>query len=170
MDHLLRLTRDPASILAEVTSEDFLTDFSNEVGVTLSDLSVSESGDQSLASMRWRFSTAVAGVPELARHFLPSEVELTWNQSWLPLDGKDRAQGNLKVRLERRPSATATGACSLVPDGGGSTMKVRTKTDAQLPFPIAGRVETLIDRDLIGWIFEVQTRVLERRGAGGETA
>lgn len=170
MDHVLRLTGDPAEVLAELVDEDFLQAFSDEVGVRLSDLAVGDAGSASTAHMRWAFSTAVAGVPEIARHFLPKEVELTWDQSYGQLGADNTATGNLKVRLERRPSATVLGACTLEPNGEGSTLTIRTKTDAELPFPIAGRVEGLIDKDLIGWIVEVQGRVLERRHAGGSPA
>lgn len=164
MDHVSNLTLAPERTLAELTDETFLRDFAAEVGVDLLDLRLSADGDQQAASMTWSFRTDKAGIPELARRFLPAEVQLTWGQSWGPLVA-DSATGRLSVELLGRPSATSTGACRVAPRSGGTTLTTTTSTKAALPFPVAGRVEGLIDRDLVGWILVVQARVLQRRAA-----
>jgi hypothetical protein len=164
VDHLANLTIPTATTWAELTSEDFLRAFAAEVGVTVTDLELGQDGDQSTARMDWEFSTDAPGIPELAKRFLPSRVQLQWAQAWQPLEA-DRAAGRLDVVLPGRPGATSVGTCLLTADeaGSGSLLRTSTKTSAELPFPIAGRVESLIDKDLVGWIISVQARVLLRR-------
>lgn len=167
MRHLSTLSLEPAAILADLTSEEFLREFSAEVGVTLGRVALSTEGDQQRAVLEWTFSTDRTGIPEMARRFLPDEVRITWDQSWGPLvDGA--ANGALNVVLKGRPAATVTGSSQLYAGGSGgaagsSTLTTETRTDADLPFPVASRVERHIDRDLAGWILEVQARVLARR-------
>lgn len=165
MDHRTNLDMPPARTLAELTGESFLRAFAEEVGVHVNDLTTGEAAGQATAAMDWSFETDRPGIPELAKRFLPSDVHLRWNQAWGPLaDG--RATGRLEVVLEGRPSATSTGECLLVAAGPGTTLTTSTSTKADLPFPVAGRVESLIDRELVGWILSVQARVLVRRNGG----
>jgi hypothetical protein len=162
MDHLSNLVVPAATTWAELTGEPFLRAFAAEVGVTVEALTCGSDGDRAVASMDWTFETDRPGIPELAKRFLPADVHLTWNQTWDPLIG-DRATGGLEVLLHGRPSATSTGHCELLAADRGSTLRTSTTTKADLPFPVAGRVESLIDRDLVGWILTVQARVLLRR-------
>lgn len=161
MEHVSTLPVPAPTTLAALTSEEFLRAFAAEVGVEVRDLACREAGQRAEASMDWWFETERNGIPELAKRFLPARVHLRWDQSWGPLaDG--RATGRLEVRLLGRPSATSTGDCLLTAADPGSTLRTSTSTRADLPFPVAGRVESLIDRDLVGWILRVQARVLAR--------
>jgi hypothetical protein len=165
MEHVTELTVPAMTAWADLTHEAFLREFSEEVGVELGELTTSSSGDASLARMDWSFRTDRSGIPELARQFLPSEVHLRWNQRWDPLvDGQ--ARGSLSVELLGRPSATSTGTCQLRDESAGSTLTTSTRTKADLPFPVAGPLESRIDKDLVGWILSVQARVLLRRNGG----
>ena len=58
------------------------------------------------------------------------------------------------------------GTSQLLVVDGGSTLATSTSTKASLPFPLAGKVQSMIDKDLVGWILSVQARVLARRHAG----
>lgn len=158
------LTPTPEAALAELTSEDYLRAFSEEVGVTVSDLTTGVEGDQHVASMLWSFGTDLPAVPSVARPFLPKDVQLRWSQWWGPLsDGK--ATGRLEVVLMGNPSATSQGEYLLAPSGSGSTLTTTTSTRTRLPRVVAGPIEGRIDKDLVGWIVAVQARVLERRAA-----
>lgn len=165
MDHSFDLAISPATVVAELASEDFLRAFAAEVGVTVDELACDANGDRATATMLWRFSTAKPGIPALAQKMLPGEVRLSWSQGWGPL-AQDGAHGTLEVQLLGTPRATSTGSASLLPSQGGSTLTTATKTKASLPFPIAGKVESMIDKDLVGWILSVQARVLTRRNPG----
>ena len=165
MDHVSTLTLAPAAAWAELTSEPFLRAFAAEVGVYVHDLSRTQADGRESASMEWSFETDRPGIPELAKRFLPSDVHLTWSQWWDPLV-EERATGQIDVVLKGRPSATSTGACTLVGADAGSSLTTSTRTKADLPFPVAGRVESLIDKELVGWIISVQARVLLRRSGG----
>jgi Protein of unknown function (DUF2505) len=170
MRHLSTLSLAPEAILVDLTSEAFLREFSEEVGVTVGSLELSEQGARQRARLEWTFTTDRAGIPELARRFLPDRVSLTWDQIWGPVVS-GAASGDLTVLLKGRPAATVTGRSVLSPGGSptgnGSTLTTETRTEADLPFPVASRVERLIDRDLAGWILSVQTRVLARRADAG---
>lgn len=165
MEHSFDLTADPATILADLTSEDFLRAFADEVGVAVDNLTCAAGAPTASATMDWRFSTDKPGIPTLARKMLPREVRLTWAQQWDSLtDG--RANGELDVRLVGKPQATSTGNARLLPGADGARLVTSTSTKAALPFPLAGRVESMIDKELVGWILSVQARVLSRRHPG----
>lgn len=165
MEHQTALPVPAQTTLAELTSEDFLRAFAAEVGVEVRDLARRDVGDRSEAAMDWWFETERKGIPELAKRLLPARVHLRWDQSWGPLDS-GQASGRLGVRLLGRPSAMSTGDCLLTDAAPGSLLRTSTTTKADLPFPVAGRVESLIDRELVGWILSVQARVLARRHPG----
>lgn len=165
VDHTFDLTAAPATVLADLTSEDFLRAFAAEVGVEIDSLSCDSGLDPATAQMDWRFSTQKPGIPTLARKMLPQEVRLNWAQQWGPVtDG--RAKGDLEVQLLGKPQATSTGHALLLPGPDGSRLTTTTSTKAALPFPIAGRVQSMIDKDLVGWILSVQARVINRRHSG----
>jgi hypothetical protein len=165
MDHVSNLAVPAATTWAELTAEPFLRAFAEEVGVDVHDLSCGDSEGRAVASMDWSFETDRPGIPELAKRFLPANVHLRWEQGWGQLEG-ERADGHLEVTLLGRPSAVSTGECLLVPTDTGSRLTTSTVTKADLPFPVAGRVESLIDKELVGWILSVQARVLNRRNPG----
>ena len=165
MDHVANLSLPPRAAWAELTSEPFLRAFAEEVGVDVHDMSCTRDGGRESASMEWSFETDRPGIPELAKRFLPDDVHLTWRQWWDPLV-EERATGQIDVVLKGRPSAASTGACLLVGSEAGSALTTSTRTKADLPFPVAGRVESLIDKELVGWIISVQARVLLRRSGG----
>ncbi len=165
MDHVANLTVPTATAWAELTAEPFLLAFAEEVGVAVTNLELGQADSTATASMDWSFETDRPGIPELAKRFLPSDVHLRWSQTWEPLD-TGQATGGLEVLLIGRPSATTTATSLLVPADAGSTLTTSTRTKADLPFPVAGRVESLIDKDLVGWILSVQARVIQRRNAG----
>lgn len=165
MDHVENLTVPTAIAWEELTTEPFLLAFAEEVGVTVSNLELSRADETATASMDWSFETDRPGIPDLAKRFLPAEVHLRWTQTWQPLDDA-RADGGLEVLLIGRPSATTTATSLLLPVDAGSTLTTTTRTKADLPFPLAGRVESMIDKDLVGWILSVQARVMQRRHAG----
>lgn len=165
VEHSFDLTIAPAAVLADLTSEDFLHDFATEVGVEVDELTSAADGDRARSTMQWRFSTSKPGIPELAKRMLPGEVRLSWVQDWGPLaDGG--ATGTLEVQLLGTPRATSLGSAQLLPAGSGCTLATSTTTKASLPFPVAGKVQSMIDKDLVGWILSVQARVLTRRHPG----
>ncbi len=169
MEHTFELSIPAEAVLADLISEDFLQAFSAEVGVEVGSLTCSGlpegDGEQARAEMEWSFSTEKSGIPQLARTLLPGQVALTWAQGWGPLAG-DAATGTLEVNLHGRPSAVSTGTARLQQAGPGSTLTTQTSTKAALPFPVRGKVESTIDRQLVGWILSVQARVLTRRHPG----
>jgi hypothetical protein len=164
MDHVSNLPIPADATWAELTAEPFLRAFAEEVGVEVLSLDCSDRGQAHDATMEWVFPTDRPGIPELARRFLPAQVHLSWQQSWGPLAG-ERADGRLEVQLRGRPAATATGRSALVGAAAGCSLRTSTTTKADLPFPLAGRVESIIDREVVGWILQVQARVLVRRAA-----
>ncbi len=165
MEHSFDLTIAPATVLADLISEDFLHAFATEVGVEVDALTCDTAGDPATATMQWRFSTSKPGIPELAQKLLPGEVRLSWAQGWGPL-GERGSEGTLEVHLLGTPKATSLGTSRLLVTEGGSTLATTTSTKASLPFPVAGKVQSMIDKDLVGWILSVQARVLARRHAG----
>ncbi len=92
-------------------------------------------------------------------------MRLRWSQSWAPFDGS-AATGRLDVELSGRPSATSLGESRLIVAESGSRLTTSTKTSADLPFPVRRGVESMIDKELVGWILSVQARVLVRRNPG----
>lgn len=162
VEHSFDLAIDPDVVLSELISEEFLLAFAEEVGVEVDDLIVGTSGDDAAAKMLWQFSTDKDGIPSLAKKMLPGEVRLSWAQSWGTLtDGV--AAGTLEVNLLGNPKAVSNGTATLTVAGDGCTLATSTTTKASLPFPIAGKVQSMIDKDLVGWILSVQARVLTRR-------
>ncbi len=162
VEHSFDLAIDPDVVLSELISEEFLLAFAEEVGVEVDDLVVGTSGDDAVAKMLWQFSTDKDGIPSLAKKMLPGEVRLSWAQSWGTLtDGV--AAGTLEVNLLGNPKAVSNGTATLTAAGDGCTLATSTTTKASLPFPIAGKVQSMIDKDLVGWILSVQARVLTRR-------
>jgi Protein of unknown function (DUF2505) len=164
MEHSFDLTIPPATVLADLTSEDFLHAFATEVGVEVDSLSCDASGERAVATMAWRFSTSKPGIPDLAQKLLPGEVRLSWAQEWGPLTDEG-SEGTLEVHLLGSPKATSLGTSQLLVVDGGSNLTTSTTTKASLPFPVAGKVQSMIDKDLVGWILSVQARVLTRRHA-----
>jgi len=162
MDHVMRVSLPAAATWSHLTSEPFLRMFSEEVGVELHSIALQEQQGQALATMDWSFLVDRPGMPEVARRMLPASVRMRWSQSWGPLSG-DRAAGQLDVALLGRPSASSRGQCTLESDDLGSTLRTSTSTKTDLPFPVASRVESLIDRDLVGWVLSVQARVLAQQ-------
>ena len=165
MDHVSNLSIPAPQTWQELTSEPFLRDFATEVGVEVHDLVCQEQDDLAVASMDWSFETDRPGIPELAKKFLPRDVRLRWSQSWAPFDGS-AATGRLDVELSGRPSATSRGESRLIVAESGSRLTTSTKTSADLPFPVRRGVESMIDKELVGWILSVQARVLVRRNPG----
>ncbi len=165
MEHSFNLSINAETVLEELSSADFLNAFATEVGVEVDELVCATDGDHATASMLWRFSTAKPGIPALAQKMLPGEVRLSWAQGWSPMGG-DAATGTLEVRLLGTPKATSTGSARLIRSGPGCVLATSTDTKASLPFPIAGKVQSMIDKDLVGWILSVQARVLVRRHPG----
>jgi Protein of unknown function (DUF2505) len=165
MEHVSTLPVPAHTTWAELTSEPFLRAFATEVGVEVHDLHCGVEDERAVAAMDWSFETDRPGIPELAKKFLPADVQLRWEQSWDPLaDGS--AAGRLDVTLHGRPSATSVGECLLVSTDPGSRLTTSTTTRADLPFPVRKGVESMIDKELVGWILSVQARVLLRRNPG----
>jgi hypothetical protein len=164
VDHSFDLTIAPSTVHADLISEDFLRAFATEVGVEVDSLTCDASGERAVATMDWRFSTSKPGIPELAQKLLPGEVRLSWAQEWGPLT-EEGSEGTLEVHLLGSPRATSMGTSQLLVVDGGSTLATSTSTKAALPFPLAGKVQSMIDKDLVGWILSVQARVLTRRHA-----
>jgi hypothetical protein len=165
VDHSFDLTIPPAAVHADLISEEFLRAFATEVGVEVDELTCDTAEERATATMQWRFSTSKPGIPELARKLLPGEVRLAWAQEWGPLTDEG-AQGSLEVRLLATPKATSLGTAHLQATDAGSILTTSTSTKAALPFPMAGSVQSKIDKDLVGWILSVQARVLTRRHGG----
>jgi hypothetical protein len=164
VEHSFDLTVAPSIVHADLISEDFLRAFATEVGVEVDSLTCDASGARAVATMEWRFSTSKPGIPDLAQKLLPGEVRLSWAQEWGPL-ADEGADGTLEVHLLGSPRATSMGTSQLLVGDGGSTLATSTSTKASLPFPLAGKVQSMIDKDLVGWILSVQARVLARRHA-----
>lgn len=162
MKHTSKLQgASPAVVRAEFTSEAFLLAFSEEVGVTSGELTLSDDGAHS-ADMPWVFPTNRPGIPSLARKLLPAEVHLDWHQEWGPADGAP-ITGVIHVELHGTPSATVRATTRLAAAGSDTAYEVDTQTKTSLRWPVAGTVESTIDKELVGWILQVQSRVARRR-------
>lgn len=136
-----------------LVTEQFQHDFAQEVGVDMERLSV----QPDRVEMAWQFSTQKDGIPSLAKKLLPPTVNLTWDQEWT-----SQTAGGLLVRLTGTPSAKCTGEAQLLQAGDDVTYAVTTETKTNLPWPVGGRVESMINKDLVGWILRVQVRVAQR--------
>lgn len=138
----------------------FLEAFASEVGVTAGDIEVTQADEAVEATMPWQFRTDKAGIPSLAQKFLPKEVHLNWWQEW-----NSDGTGEIKVDLDGKPAATCTGKASLRQDGDNVEYLVVTDTTTHgVPWPLNGKVESMINKDLVGWILSVQARVANREG------
>ena len=141
-----------------LTKHAFLEDFAKEVGVTPGPIEGSQDADAVEASMPWSFSTENPAIPSLAQKFLPKEVELVWWQQW-----RADATGDIKVDLDGTPAATCVGKASLHQDGDNVEYLVVTETKTHgVPWPLNGKVESMINKDLVGLILSVQARVANR--------
>ena len=90
-------------------------------------------------------------------------MELVWEQQWL-----DDATGSITVELHGTPAATCNGKASLTQDGDNVDYLVVTETKTHgVPWPINGKIESTINKDLVGWILSVQARVANRELADG---
>ena len=146
----------------EFCSEDFLVAFATEVGVEVETVALRHEEHRTLADMPWSFPTDREGIPSLARKFLPKEVRLDWRQEWGPAVG-DVAEGRIHVELHGSPSASITGDAHLRASGDSVVYTVNTAIKTSLPRLMKKAVEPTIDKDLVGWILQVQSRVLRRR-------
>jgi hypothetical protein len=152
----------PEAVLAEFVDPEFLIAFSTEVGVTSGDLEQSSADGVESAAMPWRFPTDRPGIPSLAKKFLPDEVHLDWSQQWGPVSNPP-IPGAIHVALHGSPSADVDAKTDLIHRGEDTVYRVRSKTRTSLRWPLAGTVESSIDKELVGWILQVQARVLRRR-------
>ena len=152
----------PDQVFVEFTSSDFLLEFAAEVGVVSGELVTGEKAGVVTADMPWSFPTDREGIPSLARKLLPETVRLDWHQEWGPADRRP-IPGSIKVVLHGTPSATVTSTSHLVEQGADTQYRAATTTKTSLRWPVAGTVESTIDKELVGWILKVQRRVLRRR-------
>lgn len=161
MEHKATIEATTVEAVQRLLSEHaFLEAFAAEVGVTAGDIDIAEHPDQVAATMPWQFRTDKAGIPSLAQRFLPKEVQLQWSQTWLTHD----PQGDITVELHGRPAATCTGQASLTQNGDDVEYVVVTQTRTTgVPWPLGGQVESMINKDLVGWILSVQARVANRQ-------
>ncbi len=137
----------------------FLEAFAKEVGVTTGQIDIDQKPDEIAATMPWAFRTDKAGIPSLAQKFLPQEVELQWSQTWQT----EAPNGDITVELHGHPAATCTGRATLAQDGDDVHYTVITETKTSgVPWPLGGKVESMINKDLVGWILSVQARVANR--------
>jgi hypothetical protein len=160
MEHRAILQSTTVEAVRELLSEHaFLEAFAKEVGVTPGPIDVNDEPGAVEASMPWAFRTDKAGIPSLAQKFLPQEVHLNWWQSWHTSD----PSGAIKVELTGHPAATCTGQASLRQDGDDVEYLVVTQTRTHgVPWPLGGKIESMINKDLVGWILSVQARVANR--------
>ena len=141
----------------------FLEAFAQEVGVEAGEIAVVEGPQAVEATMPWAFRTDIPGIPSLAQKFLPREVQLNWWQEWRHRE----PHGDIRVDLEGHPAATCTGRARLTQVGDHVEYVVTTETKTRgVPWPLGGKVESMINKDLVGWILSVQARVANREGGG----
>jgi hypothetical protein len=152
----------PELVYREYISSDFLLAFSTEVGVNSGELALGASNGQETADMPWSFPTNRPGIPSLAQKLLPGEVHLDWHQQWGPV-AEGLIPGAIQVELHGTPSAKVQATARLIADGDGTKYVVLSTTKTGLRWPVAGKVESTIDKELVGWILQVQARVLRRR-------
>lgn len=160
MEHRAVIESTTVEAVQKLLSEHaFLEAFAGEVGVTAGDIDITRNDGSVEASMPWAFRTDKAGIPALAQKFLPQEVHLNWWQAWQT----DAAAGDIKVELDGRPAATCTGTATLRQNGDDVEYLVVTETRTHgVPWPLGGKVESMINKDLVGWILSVQARVANR--------
>lgn len=160
MEHRAVIESTTVEAVQELLSRHaFLEAFAEEVGVTPGAVEITQEPHAVEASMPWAFRTDKAGIPSLARKFLPQEVQLTWWQQWKT----NAPAGDIRVELDGRPAATCTGKATLQQDGDDVRYVVVTETKTHgVPWPVGGKVESMINKDLVGWILSVQARVANR--------
>jgi hypothetical protein len=160
MEHKAVIESTTVEAVQQLLSEHaFLEAFAKEVGVTTGEIAVTEQADAVEATMPWAFRTDKAGIPSLAQKFLPQEVQLQWWQEWKT----NAPDGDIRVELHGRPAATCTGSARLSQNGDDVEYVVVTQTKTNgVPWPLGGKVESMINKDLVGWILSVQARVANR--------
>lgn len=160
MEHRAVIESTTVAAVQKLLSEHaFLEAFAKEVGVTPGQIDISRGSAAVEASMPWAFRTDKAGIPALAQRFLPQEVHLNWWQAWR----MGEPAGDIKVELSGRPAATCNGQASLRQSGDDVEYLVVTETRTHgVPWPLGGKVESMINKDLVGWILSVQARVANR--------
>ncbi len=162
MEHRTVIESTTVQAVQQLLSEHaFLEAFANEVGVSAGEIDVVKEADSVQASMPWAFRTDRAGIPSLAQKFLPTEVQLNWWQQW----SNAQPDGDIRVELHGRPAATCTGRATLTQSGDDVEYVVVTETKTSgVPWPLGGKIESMINKDLVGWILSVQARVANREG------
>jgi hypothetical protein len=160
MEHRTLIESTTVEAVQRLLSEHaFLEAFAAEVGVSTGEIDVVKSEDAVQATMPWAFRTDRAGIPSLAQKFLPQEVQLNWWQQWR----LSEPDGDIKVELHGHPAATCTGRATLTQSGDDVEYVVVTQTKTSgVPWPLGGKVESMINKDLVGWILSVQARVANR--------
>jgi hypothetical protein len=160
MEHREVLSSTTVDAVRQLLSEHaFLEAFAREVGVEPGEIAVVEGPQAVEASMPWAFSTDIPVIPSWARPLLPSEVRLNWWQEWRHRE----PHGDIRVDLEGRPAATCTGTARLTQAGDDVEYVVVTETKTKgVPWPLGGKVEAMVNKDLVGWILSVQARVANR--------
>ena len=160
MEHKAVIESTTVDAVQRLLSEHvFLEAFAKEVGVTTGDIDIETSADEIAATMPWAFRTDKAGIPSLAQKFLPQAVELQWSQTWQT----EQPNGDITVELHGHPAATCTGRATLAQNGDDVEYTVVTETKTSgVPWPLGGKVESMINKDLVGWILSVQARVANR--------
>lgn len=154
----------PALVFGQLVDTDFLTAFSDELGVTVDGIHSQTTADTHQATMLWEFATAGLPIPGGAARFLGSQVALRWEQSWSAQAGSQPSHtGTLQVVLSGRPGATTKGSTWLKPFGSATLLGTDATTSVSLPRPLAKPLEATVDSQLVGWILGVQARVLKRR-------
>lgn len=161
MEHRATIAATTVEAVQHLMSQHaFLEAFAKEVGVNTGEIDITEQPDAVEAQMPWEFRTDRAGIPSLAQKFLPQEVQLTWWQEWK----HSAPSGDIRVELRGRPAATCTGRASLSQNGDDVEYVVVTETKTHgVPWPLGGKVESMINKDLVGWILSVQARVADRQ-------
>ena len=163
MEHnALFIGTTPEIVFNEFTSADFMRAFSEEVGVFIGDIESGDTDGVLSAMLPWNFPTNRPGIPSLAQKMLPAEVNLDWQQRWGPMQDPP-IPGSMTVLLHGKPSATVEASATREARGEDTGYQVDTTTKTSLKWPVAGTVESTIDRELVGWILQVQARVLRRR-------
>lgn len=160
MEHRAVIESTTVEAVQKLLSEHaFLEAFAKEVGVDTGEIDISKTDDAVEAQMPWQFRTDKAGIPSLAQKFLPKEVHLSWWQEWKT----DAPDGSIRVELDGKPAATCTGNASLSQQGDDVEYVVITETTTHgVPWPLNGKIESMINKDLVGWILQVQARVANR--------
>lgn len=160
MEHHATIAATTVDAVQQLMSQHaFLEAFAKEVGVNTGEIDITEQSDAVQAQMPWEFRTDRAGIPSLAQRFLPQQVQLTWWQQWQ----HSAPDGDIRVELRGRPAATCTGRASLSQNGDDVEYLVVTETKTNgVPWPLGGKVESMINKDLVGWILSVQARVANR--------